>query len=75
MRGLILLGVELLFFIGCSLLLGFGVSLGNEFGEVIYQVRLQVGGSMFGIDQLLVGEKVFGSLDVVMDLVVEVVYW
>lgn len=41
MRGSILLGAELLSLIGCSSPPGLGVSLGNESGEAIYQVRLQ----------------------------------
>ncbi|WP_099487042.1 hypothetical protein [Stenotrophomonas maltophilia] len=74
MRGSILLGAELLSLIGCSSPPGLGVSLGNESGEAIYQVRLQAGGSMFGIDQLPAGEKASGSLDVVTDSAAEVVY-
>lgn len=73
MRGSILLGAELLSLIGCSSPPGLGVSLGNESGEAIYQVRLQAGGSMFGIDQLPAGEKASGSLDVVTDSAAEVV--
>ncbi|WP_353075637.1 hypothetical protein [Stenotrophomonas sepilia] len=74
MRKSILLWAGLFSFIGCSSPPSLGVSLSNESGEAIYQVRLQAGGNTFDKSQLSAGMKTSGRMEVALDSAVEVTY-